>query len=73
MIPDEDITTPANEDGGYDFQDIPTNDKGQMSVPPTDLGDNFEDVRTSDTGFRFLTPEDLFPDIDTNDRGIESE
>jgi len=65
MEPDDDL--PAN-DGGDDvnFPDIPTNDKGQLSIPPPDT---WPDIPVNDFG----TKTELFPDVDTNDMGEEEE
>ena len=74
MLPDEDFPIPSNTGGGDDFPEIPTNDKGQMTVVPDSV---FPDIQTNDRGEESIPPEfstgDVFPDIDINDKGMESE
>ncbi len=73
MMPDEELPLPANDGGGTNFPDIPTNDRGQLAPPPINV---FPDVPVNDVGLKLdldLTPPDIFLDLDINDRGIDSE
>ena len=76
MIPDEDLPSDEDlplDDGSINFPDIPTNDVGQLTSLPYGL---YPDITTNDLGNKGFDGQPLsegFPDININDRGVDSE